>query len=64
MSKGGLLHHFPTKDRLVEALVTRSAEAGATRTWKPTGHLRRTRAHGAGAAGAAALPTLSAGRRA
>jgi len=25
MSKGGLLHHFPTKDRLVEALVTRSA---------------------------------------
>jgi AcrR family transcriptional regulator len=26
MSKGGLLHHFPTKDRLVEALVMRSAE--------------------------------------
>ncbi|MGH8569493.1 MAG: TetR/AcrR family transcriptional regulator [Gammaproteobacteria bacterium] len=26
MSKGGLLHHFPTKDRLVEAMVTRSAE--------------------------------------
>ncbi len=26
MSKGGLLHHFPTKDRLVEALVTRAAE--------------------------------------
>jgi AcrR family transcriptional regulator len=26
ISKGGLLHHFPTKDRLVEALVTRSAE--------------------------------------
>jgi AcrR family transcriptional regulator len=26
MSKGGLLHHFPTKDRLVAALVTRSAE--------------------------------------
>src|SRR5213592_2562946 len=26
MSKGGLLHHFPTKDRLVEALVARSAE--------------------------------------
>jgi len=25
MSKGGLLHHFPTKDRLVEALVTRAA---------------------------------------
>jgi AcrR family transcriptional regulator len=27
MSKGGLLHHFPTKDRLIEALVTRSAES-------------------------------------
>lgn len=26
VSKGGLLHHFPSKDRLVEALVTRSAE--------------------------------------
>jgi AcrR family transcriptional regulator len=26
MSKGGLLHHFPTKDDLVEALVTRCAE--------------------------------------
>lgn len=26
MSKGGLLHHFPTKDRLVEAMVTRTAE--------------------------------------
>ncbi|MGE3163298.1 MAG: TetR/AcrR family transcriptional regulator [Planctomycetota bacterium] len=26
MSKGGLLHHFPTKDRLVEGLVTRCAE--------------------------------------
>jgi AcrR family transcriptional regulator len=26
MSKGGLLHHFPTKNRLVEALVMRSAE--------------------------------------
>jgi AcrR family transcriptional regulator len=25
VSKGGLLHHFPTKDRLVDALVTRSA---------------------------------------
>ena len=25
MSKGGLLHHFPTKDHLVEALVTRCA---------------------------------------
>ncbi len=26
MSKGGLLHYFPSKDRLVEALVTRTAE--------------------------------------
>ena len=26
MSKGGLLHHFPSKDRLVEAMVTRAAE--------------------------------------
>ena len=26
ISKGGLLHHFPSKDRLIEALVTRSAE--------------------------------------
>lgn len=26
MSKGGLLHHFPSKDLLVEALVKRSAE--------------------------------------
>lgn len=26
VSKGGLLHHFPSKDRLVEALVQRSAE--------------------------------------
>lgn len=26
LSKGGLLHHFPSKDRLIEALVTRSAE--------------------------------------
>ena len=26
LSKGGLLHHFPSKDRLVEALVSRSAE--------------------------------------
>lgn len=25
MSKGGLLHHFPSKDRLVEAMVKRSA---------------------------------------
>lgn len=27
LSKGGLLHHFPSKDRLVEALVARSAES-------------------------------------
>jgi AcrR family transcriptional regulator len=26
VSKGGLLHHFPAKDRLVEAMVTRCAE--------------------------------------
>lgn len=26
MSKGGLLHYFPTKDRLIEGLVTRCAE--------------------------------------
>ena len=26
-SKGGLLHHFPSKDRLIEAMVRRSAEA-------------------------------------
>ncbi len=26
MSKGGLLHHFRTKDRLIEGLVTRTAE--------------------------------------
>ncbi len=26
ISKGGLLHHFPTKDRLVEAMVTRTAD--------------------------------------
>ncbi len=26
VSKGGLLHHFPTKDRLVEALVRRCAD--------------------------------------
>jgi AcrR family transcriptional regulator len=26
MSKGGVLHHFPSKDRLVEAMVLRSAE--------------------------------------
>lgn len=27
LSKGGLLHHFPSKDRLVEALVARSANS-------------------------------------
>ncbi len=27
MSKGGLLHHFPSKDRLIEALVLRTAES-------------------------------------
>ena len=26
MSKGGLLHHFPNKDRLIEAMVVRHAE--------------------------------------
>lgn len=26
MSKGGLLHHFPNKDKLVEAMVTRCAD--------------------------------------
>jgi AcrR family transcriptional regulator len=26
LSKGGLLHHFPSKDRLVEAMVVRAAE--------------------------------------
>lgn len=26
LSKGGLLHHFPSKDRLIEAMVTRCAE--------------------------------------
>src|SRR5205823_6249192 len=30
MSKGGVLHDFPSKDRLVEALVARSAE-----NWRP-----------------------------
>lgn len=25
VSKGGLLHHFPSKDRLIEAMVTRTA---------------------------------------
>lgn len=27
VSKGGLLHHFPSKDRLIEGLVRRSAES-------------------------------------
>ena len=39
MSKGGLLHHFPTKDRLVEGLVTRCAEqwrAGTLETYDRT----------------------------
>jgi AcrR family transcriptional regulator len=27
MSKGGLLHHFPAKDRLVEAMVRRAADS-------------------------------------
>jgi AcrR family transcriptional regulator len=27
MSKGGLLYHFPTKDKLVEAMVARTAES-------------------------------------
>lgn len=31
VSKGGLLHHFPTKDRLVQALVVRCAEDWRTR---------------------------------
>src|SRR2546425_8416476 len=50
MSKGGLLHHFRTKDRLVEALVVRSAE-----NWRACylealrAHPGRTGAHGAGA---------------
>ncbi len=26
MSKGGLLHHFPSKDKLIEAMVTRCAD--------------------------------------
>jgi AcrR family transcriptional regulator len=30
MSKGGLLHHFPSKDRLIEAMVRRSAESWRT----------------------------------
>ncbi len=35
MSKGGVLHHFPTKDRLVEAMVVRSAEG-----WRAHLHAR------------------------
>jgi AcrR family transcriptional regulator len=31
MSKGGVLHHFPTKDRLIEAMVRRSAESWRAR---------------------------------
>ena len=31
VSKGGLLHHFPTKDRLIEALVVRCAEGWRVR---------------------------------
>lgn len=30
MSKGGLLHHFPSKDRLVEAMVERTAHEWRT----------------------------------
>ncbi len=39
MSKGGLLHHFPSKDRLVEQLVTRCANnwrACYTEAWERT----------------------------
>ena len=39
MSKGGLLHHFPNKDRLVEALVTRCADhwrEGSARAYEST----------------------------
>jgi AcrR family transcriptional regulator len=31
VSKGGLLHHFPTKDRLIEALVRRCADGWQAR---------------------------------
>lgn len=49
MSKGGVLHHFPSKDRLVEALVVRSAErwrAHFTRSYEltPAGPGRMARA--------------------
>ncbi len=39
VSKGGLLHHFPTKDRLVEALVRRCADGWRDRytaAWEET----------------------------
>jgi AcrR family transcriptional regulator len=48
MSKGGLLHYFPSKDRLVEALVIRTAEGWRScyteayeRTPKGTGRMAR-----------------------
>lgn len=49
MSKGGVLHHFPSKDRLVEAMVVRSAEgwrAHFTRAYElmPPGPGRMARA--------------------
>lgn len=49
ISKGGLLHHFPSKDRLIEALVTRSAANWRTRFLaaherQPEGPGRMTRA--------------------
>jgi AcrR family transcriptional regulator len=43
MSKGGLLHHFPSKDRLVEAMVVRCAEhvrEGATQAYQCTPEAR------------------------
>ncbi len=59
MSKGGVLHHFPTKDRLVEAMVVRSAEA-----WRAT-FTQRLRADAAGPRphGASALPPLPVRRQ-
>lgn len=49
MSKGGLLHHFPSKDDLVQALVTRCAESWrakymAAYALAPQGPGRMTRA--------------------
>jgi len=48
MSKGGVLHYFPSKDRLVEALVIRTAEGWRScyteayeRTPKGTGRMAR-----------------------